>query len=133
VTWQRVGYLAGMLALAALTLPAAGQTALTTLVYVVALAMMALPLRLGIGFTLLLLATAEVAMRVVPGWRHDGSYGFAIVLAAVAVFGIRRAMQRGVELAATRKDMAELAVQEERNRFARDLHDILGHSPGPAR
>jgi two-component system, NarL family, sensor histidine kinase DesK len=128
VTWQRVGYLAGMLALAALTLPAAGQTALTTLVYVVALAMLALPLRLGIGFTLLLLATAEVAMRVAPGWRHDGSYGFAIVLAAVAVFGIRRAMQRGVELAATRKDMAELAVQEERNRFARDLHDILGHS-----
>jgi two-component system sensor histidine kinase DesK len=128
VTWQRIGYLAGMLALSAVILPAAGQMALTTLVYVAALAMLAFPLRLGIGITLLLLATAEVAMRTVPGWRHDDSYGFAIVLAAVAVFGIKRAMQRGVELAATRKDMAELAVQEERNRFARDLHDILGHS-----
>jgi two-component system sensor histidine kinase DesK len=44
------------------------------------------------------------------------------------VFGIRRAILRSIELTAARKDFAELAVQEERNRFARDLHDILGHS-----
>ncbi|HEU4947982.1 MAG TPA: sensor histidine kinase [Kribbella sp.] len=128
VTWQRLGYLAGMLALAALTVPAAGQAALPCLVYVVALAMMSLPLRLGIAITLLLLATAELSLRLVPGWSDKGSYGFAIVLGALAVFGMRRAMQRSIELAEARKDMAELAVQEERNRFARDLHDILGHS-----
>ncbi len=37
-------------------------------------------------------------------------------------------MLRSMELTAARKEFAELAVQEERNRFARDLHDILGHS-----
>lgn len=32
------------------------------------------------------------------------------------------------ELQCTREELAELAVRAERNRFARDLHDLLGHS-----
>jgi two-component system, NarL family, sensor histidine kinase DesK len=44
------------------------------------------------------------------------------------VFGIRMALRRSQELMVARDDLARLAVQEERNRFARDLHDILGHS-----
>jgi two-component system, NarL family, sensor histidine kinase DesK len=126
--WQRLAYLGGMLALVFVMLPAAGQSALTCLVYITAVGMMALQLRFALAVVAVLLAGTELAMRVVPGWSDDGSYGFAIFLAALAVFGMRRAIQRTVELAATRKDMAELAVQEERNRFARDLHDILGHS-----
>jgi two-component system, NarL family, sensor histidine kinase DesK len=90
--------------------------------------MMALDLRIAVGIVALLLGGAELAMRVVPGWTDDGGFGFAIFLSALAVFGMRRAIQRSIELSAARKDMAELAVQEERNRFARDLHDILGHS-----
>ncbi|HEY3005797.1 MAG TPA: sensor histidine kinase [Kribbellaceae bacterium] len=126
--WQRLAYLGGMLGLVLVMLPAAGQRALTCLVYIAATAMMALEIRIALGVVAVLLGGAELSMRVVPGWSDDGSYGFAIFLAALAVFGMRRAVQRTVELAATRKDMAELAVQEERNRFARDLHDILGHS-----
>jgi two-component system sensor histidine kinase DesK len=124
----RLGFIAVLFGLAALTVPAAGESALTTLVFVEALGMMLLPLRGGIVLGLSLLAIAELSLAVVPGWRDDGSYGFSVVLGGVAVFGVRRALQRSIELAATRKDMAELAVQEERNRFARDLHDILGHS-----
>jgi two-component system sensor histidine kinase DesK len=101
---------------------------LTTLVFVEASGMMLFPLRGGIVLGLSLLAIAELSLTVVPGWSDNGSYGFSIVLGGVAVFGVRRALQRSIELAAARKDMAELAVQEERNRFARDLHDILGHS-----
>lgn len=127
-TWQRLAYLAGMLALSLLLLPSAGQQALTCLVYISAVAMMALDLRIAIGVVVLLLGGVELAMRVVPGWTDNGSFGFAIFLGALAVFGMRRAIQRSIELNAARKDMAELAVQEERNRFARDLHDILGHS-----
>jgi len=109
-------------------LPSAGQKALTCLVYIAAITMMAVDVRIAVVVVALLLGGAELSMRLVPGWTDDGSYGFAIFLGALAVFGLRRAVQRSIELNATRKDMAELAVQEERNRFARDLHDILGHS-----
>ncbi|MEV4263657.1 sensor histidine kinase [Kribbella sp. NPDC049584] len=126
--WQQVGYLILMLTLCLLMIPTAGQTALTGLVYIASVAMMLLDLRAAVAFVAILLAGAEISMRVVPGWTDDGSYGFAIFLGALAVFGLRRAIQRSIELNAARKDMAELAVQEERNRFARDLHDILGHS-----
>jgi two-component system, NarL family, sensor histidine kinase DesK len=126
--WQQVAYLGLMLALCLLMIPTAGQTALTGLVYIASVAMMLLDLRAAVAFVAVLLAGTEVSLRVVPGWTDDGSYGFAIFLGALAVFGLRRAIQRSIELNAARKDMAELAVQEERNRFARDLHDILGHS-----
>ncbi|MBP2355574.1 two-component system sensor histidine kinase DesK [Kribbella aluminosa] len=126
--WQRIGYLAVMLLLCLLMIPTAGQTALTGLVYIAACGVMLLSLPAGAALVLTLLAGAEISMRVVPGWRDDGSYGFAIFLGALAVYGMRRAIQRSIELDAARRDMAELAVQEERNRFARDLHDILGHS-----
>ena len=127
-TWQRLLYLAGMLGLMFLMFPSAGQQALTCLVYVAAVAMMFLDLKLALAIAATLLAGAELSMRLVPGWTTDNSYGFAIFLGTLAVFGMRRAIQRSMELAKTRADMAELAVQEERNRFARDLHDILGHS-----
>ncbi|MFI7061603.1 sensor histidine kinase [Kribbella sp. NPDC050124] len=127
-TWQRLAYLGAMLALTLALIPSAGQKALTCCVYIAAVAMMALEVRAGVAVVLVLLVGAEMSMRVVPDWTTDNSYGFAIFLGALAVFGMRRAIQRSMELAKTRQDMAELAVQEERNRFARDLHDILGHS-----
>ncbi|HEY3510576.1 MULTISPECIES: sensor histidine kinase [Kribbella] len=127
-SWHRFGYLGLMLVLCLLMIPTAGQTALTGLVYISAVGVMLLELPIGIAFVAVLLGGAEISMRVVPGWTDDGSYGFAIFLGALAVYGMRRAIQRSIELDATRKDLAELAVQEERNRFARDLHDILGHS-----
>jgi two-component system sensor histidine kinase DesK len=121
-------FIATLLGLASLMLPAAGVTSLTSLVFVEALGMMVLPLRVGVALGAALLAVAELMLHTIPGWKDDGSYGLSIVLGGLAVFGIRRAMLRSIELSAARKDFAELAVQEERGRFARDLHDILGHS-----
>ena len=46
----------------------------------------------------------------------------------MAVFGIRQMMARNIELVRAHEENAELAVENERTRFARDLHDILGHS-----
>ncbi|NAZ82605.1 hypothetical protein GTR02_12320 [Kineococcus sp. R8] len=37
-------------------------------------------------------------------------------------------ISRGRELAVAQQDLARLAVAEERGRFSRDLHDLLGHS-----
>ena len=48
--------------------------------------------------------------------------------ASVAVFGLRAVMSRSVGLVVAHEENARLAVDDERTRFARDLHDILGHS-----
>jgi two-component system, NarL family, sensor histidine kinase DesK len=44
------------------------------------------------------------------------------------MFAFRRLMELNRELVDAREEVARLAVAEERARFARDLHDLLGHS-----
>jgi two-component system sensor histidine kinase DesK len=50
------------------------------------------------------------------------------VLAAFALLGTRTLVAVNAELAEAREELAHRAVAEERMRFARDLHDLLGHS-----
>ena len=64
----------------------------------------------------------------VDGWTHDASISMSMVLAMAAVTGGMIASQRQRALAEAREENARLAVQDERNRMARDVHDILGHS-----
>jgi two-component system sensor histidine kinase DesK len=44
------------------------------------------------------------------------------------MWGVNQLMARNVDLIEAREENARLAVADERNRFARDLHDIHGHS-----
>jgi two-component system sensor histidine kinase DesK len=44
------------------------------------------------------------------------------------MFAFRRLMQLNQDLVEAREELARLAVSEERARFARDMHDLLGHS-----
>ncbi len=50
------------------------------------------------------------------------------VLTAFALRGTRFLLTVNAELAAAREELARNAVADERLRFARDLHDLLGHS-----
>ena len=50
------------------------------------------------------------------------------VLTAFALRGTRYLISVNAELAEAREELARNAVVEERMRFARDLHDLLGHS-----
>jgi two-component system sensor histidine kinase DesK len=50
------------------------------------------------------------------------------LLTAFALRGTRYLLQANAELAEAREELARSAVAEERLRFARDLHDLLGHS-----
>jgi two-component system sensor histidine kinase DesK len=50
------------------------------------------------------------------------------VLTAFALRGTRQLIAVNAELADAREELARNAVAEERVRFARDLHDLLGHS-----
>jgi two-component system sensor histidine kinase DesK len=117
-----------MLVCFVLTVPSAGSSSLAALVYLVATVMMLTPLWFGWSVSVLAVVASEAAAFLVPGWDGGQGAGLAILLASVAVFGLRLAFRRSQQLSIARDDLARLVVQEERNRFARDLHDILGHS-----
>ncbi|OKI08635.1 hypothetical protein AMK13_09180 [Streptomyces sp. CB02056] len=52
----------------------------------------------------------------------------SIVVGGIVVYGMARLADLIAELRAARTELAELAVDRERLRFARDLHDLLGSS-----
>ena len=69
------------------------------------------------------------------GWRvtpHEGSRAwseaFVVLLAVLANTAFTRLLETVAELRRTRAELARVAVAEERERFSRDLHDLLGHT-----
>jgi two-component system, NarL family, sensor histidine kinase DesK len=118
----------GLSLLAALSCWSVGQSGTATLVFLAVCTMQWLPTRLAVGFVAGMLAAFEVLVRVVPGWTEDPSLSFAVATASLAMFGFIQLLNRNVELVRAKEQNARLAVADERNRFARDLHDILGHS-----
>jgi two-component system sensor histidine kinase DesK len=120
--------LAGLLALVVLACLAVGQSATAALVYVAVTAVMWCSGQAALAVVTLLAVASDLSTRIVPGWEHDPSLTFAICTAAFAMWGVNQLMLRNVDLMRARDENARLAVTAERTRFARDLHDILGHS-----
>ncbi len=75
-----------------------------------------------LSFTALAMGTAYLAHGSVVGM------GYAAFTAGFVVFIMRRLFATIELLREARGDLAKAAVAEERLRFARDLHDLLGHS-----
>jgi two-component system sensor histidine kinase DesK len=120
--------LAVLAALGLLACLAVGQAGMATAVYVAVTAVMWLPGRLALAVATGIALLTTVTGRTVPGWESDASLTFAVCAAAFAMWGVSQLMLRNMDLVRARDENARLAVAEERNRFARDLHDILGHS-----
>jgi two-component system sensor histidine kinase DesK len=78
-------------------------------------------------------AYAAIAGLAVLTFTLGVSSGMAWLVLPTAVLGLWatafvRQVATVAELRAAREELARLAVNEERLRFARDLHDLLGHS-----
>ena len=118
----------GLAVLAALSTITVGQEGASTWVFLAVSGLWTFRLRIGLAFGLALVLLYELLTFHVDGWTHDASITMSMVLAMAAVTGGMIASQRQRALAEARQENARLAIQEERNRMARDVHDILGHS-----
>ncbi|GHD98211.1 sensor histidine kinase [Streptomyces alanosinicus] len=82
-----------------------------------------------LGRTGILLAVyAAVVSGVRDNWGDATNIGYATFLSSMvtaAILGLSEAVR---ELRAAREELARRAVEKERLRFSRDLHDLLGHT-----
>ena len=125
---RSLGYLAVLGVLAAVMIALLGQPGTTSLVYCAVASVMMLPIRWAGGAVLSVAGLTVVLNALNPSWASPLSLLFSIFAASLAVFGIRQMLARNADLVRAHEKNAELAVENERTRFARDLHDILGHS-----
>jgi two-component system sensor histidine kinase DesK len=85
--------------------------------------------RLLVAIPIVVAASMWAAALVEP---HQASRvwaeGFVVLLAGAASSAFAALVDTVAELRRTRQELARVAVAEERERFARDLHDLLGHT-----
>jgi len=88
-----------------------------------------LPPRLGVPAVLATTVLAVVASAL--GGATDGqvgSWGVTTLAMGILFVAFGRLIVANMELREARAELAQRAVAEERERFSRDLHDLLGHS-----
>ncbi|MGI9119248.1 MAG: sensor histidine kinase [Acidimicrobiales bacterium] len=84
--------------------------------------------------TALVAVVANAALALIASIAADvgasnvAFFPFMTLMMGMMIIGWRRTMTLVTELRAAREEVARLAVTGERLRFARDLHDLLGHS-----
>jgi two-component system, NarL family, sensor histidine kinase DesK len=105
-----------------------GPLASVMLIYLAVMAVFLLPTRVGWIMVAACVATSLVVPWLVPGWTIDGTMAFQIFISALAAWGVGQVISRNAQLAEARNEITRLALADQRNEFARDLHDILGHS-----
>jgi two-component system sensor histidine kinase DesK len=128
---RRTAYLlAGSLLAIAITLTIADRAGWGFLFsYCAACAALAAPA--GYGFTAVLAITAVAVGSELAAGGSGGAaagYGASTVGVGLLLVLMRDLRVRNQELQEARAELALTAVARERERFARDLHDLLGHS-----
>lgn len=95
----------------------------------VAAAMSMVRLRWIFGYIAVLSVTA-LLFELRAGVTGDALFAVPAVIASISLMmaAFARQIQSVNQLRATQHEMARLAVEQERSRVGRDMHDILGHS-----
>lgn len=79
-------------------------------------------------FGAILLCTDVLLFQVGYGWGKVGYTTVSTALTGLVVFGLSRLSGLVAEVSRSRAELARLAVAQERLRFSRDVHDLLGYS-----
>ncbi len=126
--WRRLWVAGTILVLGFCLAPFGGMWGVFV-VYAASLNGFARPARIGItGVVGVLVATllGGVALRLSP-WDYGSALFFGTILGLSSIF-IAASNEQQAELARTRDAARRFAVVAERERIARDLHDVLGHT-----
>ncbi|MDQ2851706.1 MAG: sensor histidine kinase [Actinomycetota bacterium] len=118
----------GLLILSLIAMFSIGQSGAATLVFFGVSAMWTFSIPVAVAISASVGMSYVVMSVAVPGWQVDTGLLISLTFATIATSAGRVAGGRARQLEASRRENARLAVDEERNRMARDLHDILGHS-----
>lgn len=79
-----------------------------------------------VGLALALVAGAAAVFR--NGWSDAVNIAYGTLLSTMVTAAILSLSEAVRQLRAAREELARRAVEEERMRFSRDLHDLLGHT-----
>lgn len=123
---RRAGLYAALVVLVFLAVLLVGSSGLVAGVYLVSGGAVLFRGRAGLVVSTAVVGAA-LGVMVSPDLRDWGTafaYGLVFVIMRVVALNIERSRQ----LSVANDEIARLAVSEERLRFSRDLHDILGHS-----
>ena len=105
-----------------------GSPGLQLVVFLAVVLAFSLPWQAAIGPIAILTGTLFLIPRMSPSWSASEDAWIALLVAGGAcVFGRYIMEQRRVARILEQRTH-ELEINEERNRMARDMHDILGHS-----
>ncbi|MTD54872.1 sensor histidine kinase [Amycolatopsis pithecellobii] len=124
----KLAYAVGILALGWLTMLVVVDGNVFVLLYALAILAFGLPPGWALLFDGLSLGVAWLLV-----WLHVGAHGSlgdvgTLLGITTAMFSSARLIKTVRRLRAANEEIATLAVSAERERLARDLHDILGHS-----
>ncbi|WP_151081907.1 sensor histidine kinase [Nocardioides cynanchi] len=125
---QGIAVILALVTLAVVICATVGQKGTATAVYIAVACVICLQTRAAWAVSVTVALTTYAATAWVPGWHRDEGILFGTLVATLAIWGISQAINRNVEVLSVREENARLELADERNRFARDLHDILGHS-----
>ncbi|GAB3579554.1 sensor histidine kinase [Calidifontibacter terrae] len=126
--WFSVARYALMVALAGLCMVTIGQDGAATMVFTAIAAVWSFPMLVAVPVAAATAATYVGLWSHVDGWRADWGSLIGLGFGVIAVIAGRTSAQRQRALDVSETQNAQLAVEAERNRLARDVHDILGHS-----
>ena len=105
-----------------------GSPGLQLVVFLAVVLAFSLPWQAAIGPIAILSGTLFLIPRMIPSWSASEDAWIALLGAGSAcVFG-RYIMEQRRMARILEQRTHELEINEERNRMARDMHDILGHS-----
>ncbi|WP_240498191.1 sensor histidine kinase [Williamsia sp. 1135] len=121
-----------LIALAGAAMVTLGENIFALAPYLMAVSAFAFPLPIAVATCVFLLGAAILTPEIVDGWSLDTSIVVMLLVVGPTLLAVRvlrsREELREQSAAASRRLNGQLAVVAERERVARDVHDILGHS-----